>query len=261
MEQNFDTIQKVSSQGYELDFGDVFNNSFEIFKKIALNAGVAFLLISIIVGSIAVGIIGLGYGFAEFSQSMTNFNPATLSVTGVLIYLAAIVLITTIIAPFNAGIIKMAFLASKNEPFSVGTAFEYYKASQLKDLILSAIIISFTSTAINLLIEFSGIPVLGGIIGYIISLLTVLTIPLIIFANLSAFQALNQSILLVAKKPFLIFGLIFVSAMLSVFGIIGFCIGIFFTLPLIYTTHYAIYESIFGKETSSELDEIGTLIE
>ena len=39
-----DKIEKISTNGYELDFGTVFENAFENYKKIALYAGLMLLV-------------------------------------------------------------------------------------------------------------------------------------------------------------------------------------------------------------------------
>jgi hypothetical protein len=254
-------IETIKIEGYELDFGDVFSNGFEIYKKIAGIAGIAFLILTLVFVSLFMGVIAAVYGFTDFASQMTNFNIANFSTIGVLIYLLTMVLVTGFMAPFSAGIVKMAYCVVKNEPFSLTTAFEYYKSDRFKDLFIAAVIITFFSAGINIALEYSGIKFFGVVIAYLISFITFLTIPLIIFGNLSATQAIQNSILLVSKKPIVIAGLLLLTILLSMFGIIGFCLGIFFTIPLIYAIHFAIYDAVIGTDKSSELDQIGSFVE
>lgn len=258
------TLQKletIKNEGYTLDFGDVFSNGFEIYKKMFLNAGIAFLILAVVFTSLFMGIIAAVFGFTDFASQMTKFNIANFSVVGVLVYLLVTVIVTGFMAPFSAGILKMAYCAVKNEPFSLSTAFEYYKSHYFKDLFIAAIIITFFSVGINSVLEYSGIKFFGVLVAYLISFFTFLTIPLIIFGNLTATQAIQNSILLVTKKPIVIGGLLIVTFIVAMFGIMGFCIGIFFTLPLIYAVHFAIYDAIIGIDKSSELDQIGLFVE
>ena len=56
-------IEQIKREGYSLDFGDVFNNAFENYKKIAVFAGSVLLLCSFLLLIIAmfgmVKIIGI----------------------------------------------------------------------------------------------------------------------------------------------------------------------------------------------------------
>jgi len=49
-----------------------------------------------------------------------------------------------------------------------------------------------------------------------------------------------------------------VAGIVSFLGIFGLCIGIFFTLPLLFSMEYSIYSAIVGIESKSEIEEIGT---
>jgi hypothetical protein len=261
MQTTIEKLEQIKINGYELDFGDVFSNGFEIFKKIAGIAGIAFLILSIVFVSLFMGVIAAAFGFSDFASQMTKFNIANFSTVGVVIYLLTTVLVTGFVAPFNAGILKMAFCAAKNEEFSLATAFEYYKSKHFKDLFIASVIITFFGAGINVAFEYSGIKVVGILFTYLISFLTFLSIPLIVFGDQSASESILNSIVLVIKKPLIIAGLLIVTFMLAMFGLIGFCIGIFFTLPIIYGVHFAIYDAIIGTDKSSELDEIGSFVE
>jgi hypothetical protein len=96
------------------------------------------------------------------------------------------------------------------------------------------------------LLESFGIRFLGIIITYVIAIFTFLVIPLIIFGNLKAIEAIKGSCTIVAKQFFVILGLIIVSYIMALLGLIGFCIGIFFTLPFIYSMYYSIYKDSIG---------------
>ena len=60
------------------------------------------------------------------------------------------------------------------------------------------------------------------------------------------------------KQPLVILGLIIVSFIASLTGLIAFCIGIFFTMPFLYSMEYALYNSIIGIDSVSEIDELGS---
>src|SRR5690606_11777987 len=124
-----------------------------------------------------------------------------------------------------------------------GTAFSMYKFPYVKDIIIATII---TSLAASLLatsgtyaehfLNYQGIALICTLLSYIIHLLTVLVLPLIIFGGLKATDAIKWSFVLVMKRPFVIIFL-FVVLIIAAFiaGILAICIGIFFTLPVIYS--------------------------
>jgi hypothetical protein len=44
---------------------------------------------------------------------------------------------------------------------------------------------------------------------------------------------------------------------MAMIGIFGLCIGIFFTMPYFYSTHYVLYKNAVGIIDKSEIDDIG----
>jgi uncharacterized membrane protein len=106
-------------------------------------------------------------------------------------------------------------------------------------------------------IEFAGVPFLGNVLTYVVSFLTFLTIPLIIFSDLKAFEAITMSSRLVLKKPLLLLALIIVSFLFVMLGIFALCIGIIFTIPFLFSLYYIVYKNIVPLENKDEIDEIG----
>jgi uncharacterized membrane protein len=80
-------------------------------------------------------------------------------------------------------------------------------------------------------------------------LLTFMVIPLIIFGNLKAMEAIEGSMIIVSKQFFILFALMIVSALFMMLGIFGFCIGIFFTFPFLHSMQFCIYNEIIGADT------------
>ena len=75
-----------------------------------------------------------------------------------------------------------------------------------------------------------------------------LTLPLIVFQNLTAIEAIKTSIAVVAKNPLVIFALLVVGIIGALVGFVGCIIGVFFTIPIVYSINYCLYEAIFEKE-------------
>ena len=106
-------------------------------------------------------------------------------------------------------------------------------------------------------LEYYKILFVGNIISILVSFFTILTIPLIIFSDLKAFEAITMSIKLVAKRPFILLALFIVALLFVSLGIFALCIGILFTIPFMFSLYYVIYKSIIPIENTDELDEIG----
>ena len=81
-------------------------------------------------------------------------------------------------------------------------------------------------------------------------------IPLIVFGNLNATEAIKSSVIIVSKQPLVLLGLLIVAVIAGIIGIFGLCIGIFFTLPFMYSMNYVIYKTIIGIDSVNEIVEI-----
>lgn len=241
-------IAAIKENGYDLDFSRVFENAFENYKKIALISGIAILLFSILIFGIIIGVAGIFWGFSSITENFSHLDPKSLSGVTILFYILGIGVFSGLVSPFTAGVFKIAHYADTAKDFSFGTLFEYYSSSHFKQLFIATTIIAIVSAGINTLLESNGIRFAGAFFSYCISFFTFLVVPLIIFGNLKALDAIKGSSLLVAKQFFVNLGLVIVAVILACLGLIGFCIGIFFTIPFIYSTYYSIYKDTIGFE-------------
>ena len=248
-------IEEIKTNGYQIDFGNVFNLAFENYKKIALYAGLMIFVFSVILGLLAGGIVIFTLGVSALNEKMLE-NIKTENFTGIymILYIVAVVLLTCLLSPFPAGLIKMADCAQKDEEFHVSTVFEYFKKPYFAELVISSLLISIFSSVLSAILDYSGIKFVGSLIAMLVSFLTFLTIPLIIFGNLKAVEAIKSSIIIVSKQPLVLLGLLIVSFIASMVGFIGCCIGIFFTIPFMYSMYYAIYVSIIGVDSETEFE-------
>ncbi len=262
-------IQDIKDQNYELDFSDTLSQAFDNFKKTSLVQGAILFLLMIIMFMLLVGITGIILGVGLTTDFLTNLKAAQLqeSTTSIILQLIINVLVASAIAPLSAGMIKIAHNAEIQKTFGFSTAFEYYKSSYLKDLCLSMLYISLVSASINSLAKIlmaSGntgfevfiFPILL-LLNILIPLFTFLSAPLIIFANQSATNAIKTSIFLVSKKFWTILLLLFMSVILASLGIIMLCIGLFFTIPILYSMQYIIFRNAIQIDEISEIDQIG----
>lgn len=250
-----DRIEEIKTNGYELDFGTVFENAFENYKKIAIYAGLMLIVFSVLFGAILIGILTSIFGLETLTNALEQgkLRPEILTGNFLLIYTGSIILITCITSPFQAGFLKMADCGEKDEEFHVSTIFEYYKMPYLGSIFSATLIITVLSSGLSLLLQSAGIQMVGVLTSVTLSLFTYLTIPLIVFGKLNALEAITASISIILKQPFLILGLLIVAGIASIVGIIGICIGIFFTIPFVYSMSYTVYHSIIGNQDKNNI--------
>lgn len=241
----------------EVDFGKVLENTFNIYKKFVGIAGVSFLLLALIYFALILGMFGITAGFVGFNKAMTNMEITDYSFVGIAGYLLLVSLFSGISNSLTAGIYQMAYSASVDKEYEIGTLFYFFKTKHFKELFLSGILIALITTSISLVFGYLRLQFLGFVVTYILVFFTVLTIPLIIFSNIKAIDAITLSIKLVAKNFLMILGLLFVSIILASLGFIGLCIGIFFTIPFLYATIFCIYTEILPIRETNIIDEIG----
>jgi hypothetical protein len=250
-------IEEVKANGYQLDFANVFNLAFENYKKIALYAGSMILVFSVIIFAIIAAIIISIFGITALTTMLNpeNLKAETTSDNFLLISMLGGILLACLVSPFTAGLIKMAYCAERDEEFHFSSIFEYYNAPYFKELFIAALLITSVSSAVATALSYAEIELIGSLINYIVSFFTMLTIPLIIFGDLKATDAISSSITIILKNPLVLLGLTLVAGLASIVGLIGCCIGIFFTLPFVYSMYYTIYNEIIGFAGEDESQE------
>ena len=250
-------IDEKVQNGYSLDLGKIIENSFETFKKTFLISGAAFIIIGIVAAIIYVGYFGILYGFGDFAKNMTEIQAKALDTSTQIINTLFGSIFAAFFAPISAGFIYVNHLAKNNKEFGLGTFFEFYKSDKLKDLIICQLLISLTLGSTATLLVVTNHPFIAFMVQVLITLFTILSIPLIIFGNQNYLDAITKSIQLFLKQPFVIILALLIGAIASIIGIFAFCLGIFFTLPYLLSVEYAIYENGIGFDKTSPIDEIG----
>ncbi|SHG17470.1 hypothetical protein SAMN05444372_10350 [Flavobacterium micromati] len=247
-------LEEIKKDGYVLDFSIVFNHAFENYKKIAVYGAliifVFFVLITIIASIGLIAFFGATALLDFFKPE--NLKPEVLGFEMLLILSGVSILISSLLSPFPAALIKMAQCAENDEEFHVASMFKFYKAPYFVELFVATFIVAFVSSVISLLLNYFEIPFVNVMFTVFISLYTLLMIPLIIFGKLSAVESIKASALIVSKQPLIILALAVVGYIATLVGFIGCCVGIFFTIPFMYSLYYALYSEIVGFPTKND---------
>ena len=129
MNQTLEKLHDLEKNGYQIDFGNVFNHAFENYKKIALYAGLVlliFIILFVVFTTVSlVSILGATAMSKEFSPE--NFKIENLSQSNLLALGIFSTLSSCLLSPFQAAFLKMAHHGDRDEDFPVSSLFSYYK--------------------------------------------------------------------------------------------------------------------------------------
>lgn len=241
----FESFEKQQKKAFDL--GETINQSFDIYKKIALPGGLGLLLIMAILSIASISGIGFFVDIESFSDKMKNFKPEDLSFQENLIYIGVITIITALISPFIAGIQKMCQEADHNEEVKFSSIWFYVNSDRFVHIVLATSLITFINTAINNYLT-TIMPLFGNLLAvcitFPISVLTFIMLPLILFEGLNSMQAISKSTQLIFKSFFTVLILLLLGYIFAFVGLIAFCVGIIFTMPILYAIQYTVYKNL-----------------
>lgn len=259
MKSTLAQIEDIKKNGYSLDFATVFNHAFENYKKIALYSGLIILVFSILAAMAFMGIMVAYFGAGSITKDfLLDLENQHFTAIQLVIQTVAVSAIAGITAPFGAGFLKMADCADKDIEFNVSTIFSYYKAPYFGQVFIAAFVPALVGTALANFIDSFEVLYIGNVISFMVSYFMYLSIPLVVFGNLNAIDAIKSSFIVVTKNPINIFAFFIIGFIGSLIGIFACCVGIIFTVVFNSSMIYATYFGIFGiNEEEDSIDSIG----
>jgi hypothetical protein len=255
------TLLEKIDRAKELDFGTIFSESIELFKKTWVQ-GFLLQLFTIIIMMPLIIIFYIPFitmiiaqqesGYAD-SEAFSGFF-AGMSVLYMLFVIVGIFVLGAISVALNAGFYRIMKKLDNNEQTTTSDFFYFIKGKYLSK--------SFLLLLVSILIA---IP--AALLCYIPLIYAM--VPLSYFALIFAFNPelsvgdiVKASFKLGNKKWLISFGLIIVSSILAqVVGIILCFIGVLFTATFVYHPTYLIYKKVVGFDEQNVIDEIGKEIE
>ncbi len=249
---NFNQLQSKIDNAKDLDFGTIFNQSIELFKKVW---GQGLLTIVIVIAMMIpfyflMYVPLLAMGLMD-PQSFEYGNEPTIAV----------------IIPFVLYMILFVFFIMFVS-FAIQAAF--FRICKQKDLGLSgteAYFYFFKGKYFSKIFVLSLAAVGIEIIAMLLCLfpLIYVAVPISLFSivfafnpELSASEIIKTSFALGNKKWFLIFGLTIVASFLAqIIGLMMCVVGIFVTASFVYLPLYHVYKEVIGFEETNEIEEIG----
>lgn len=250
---NLTELSNKITNAPDLDFGNIFGEAFELFKK-TWGEGILMLLLSTILVIPAVLILYIpifaaaASGIPESSIEAGNLSPWYMITFG-LLFLPVMALVQTIVLGLTAGYYRVV----KEKDLGLGSGranmFMFLKKEYLGKLFL----LSIMSLGIALLaVILCYLPVF-----YVAVPIGLIPIILAFNPELTAKEILKASFKLGNKKWVLLFGLIIVSYLLSsIVGMLLCGIGILFTSSFVYLPYYLVYKHSVGFEETDKISQI-----
>ena len=256
-------IEKVIHRNYTFNFGEYINRGFETVQK-NLGLFIGFLLIYMMIN-----------GMFEAVADMMGYYPGT----------AFNILFSVVIEPcLIAGAYLAAHKSTENDNLRFDDFFKGF--DKIKPLAISALIqtslyLVFLSplfifgdanlthlTSGTLPFDYLTDNLMNLGILYFIALLPVIYLSiawsfapfLIIFHEMEAVPALEASRRIITKKWFVFAGFFFVIILIAILGVLGFIIGILFTVPAAVCMLYAAFRDVVGMPNEEEDDILDHLI-
>lgn len=252
-------IEQKIATAKELDFGTIFSQSIDLFKKTWIQG----LIMQLFILALSIPFIIIFYipfvvmVMAE-SQSgsydpdvMSNYL-AGLSILYLIFFFVGIFVLASAQIALNAAFYRIIREIDKGNPVKTSDFFYFLKGKYLSKafmLVLFTIVISIPAVFLCY------IPFL-----YLIVPLTLLTVMFAFNPELGVTDIIKIAFKLGNKKWFLIFGLVIVASILA--SIVGFLlcgIGSLVTAAFVYHPTYFVYKEVVGFEGDDEIDTIGRI--
>jgi hypothetical protein len=255
------TLLEKIDHAKELDFGTIFGESIELFKKTWLQGFLLQLftfiimlplIIVLVIPLIGVIIAEQESGFSD--QESFNGIFAGMSVLYILFVVVGIFVLGAISVALNAGFYRIMKKLDYNEAVTTSDFFYYIKGKYLSKLLMLMVVSILIAIPAALLCY---IPLIYAIV------------PLSYFALIFAFnpdlsvgEIVKVSFKLGNKKWLISFGLIIVASILA--QLVGFLmcfIGVLFTATFVYHPIYLIYKNVIGFDEHIAIEEVGASTE
>lgn len=241
-------IKNLIENGYTIDGLNIYNETFQTYKKMVLPAGMIIFLIMIILTGIYTTVLFTYFNNPkEITDLLESFSVLNLSPANLLIYILVSAGINALFSIVSAGFLKMARDVFHDHLPKFGTVFKYFTKVEGIKIFIFTFIFHIVYSLISIFLELYGLSLAGLFVFILMHLLTILVIPFILFDKLSIIEALRSSVMLVNQHPFKIMSYLIFMASLSLFGFLIFFIGIIFTIPLFFCFNYCLYNQIIEK--------------
>ncbi len=247
-------LQKIE-QAPRLDFGTIFGDAIELFKKtwlqgVLLQIFTALIMMPIII-VLYLPMIGMVIAGEQSVDMYSEFITGA-SIFYILFFIVGIFAIGTLYLTLNAAFFRIMQKMDHDETVATSDFFYFIKQKYLSKILL-------------LLLISIGIAIPSALLCYVPLLYTLVPISyfMVLFAfndDLSAGDIVKCSFKIGTKKWGISIGLFIVSYLcVSLISILTCGLGSIFLQPFLFHPLYLIYKSVIGFKTIDAIDEIGII--
>jgi len=234
------SIQRIKLKP-DLQFGDIFSRTIELFKKVWLPGVIILLLtfVAILPFYIILYIPLISYGVTDPEAILNNELPPMVAIAMGIMSPVFAVGVTTFALALNAAFLKICRQKDLGEESS-DDYFFFFKEGRLGKVFILAL---YTFG-----IAFLGLLACGVGLFYVIVPLSLIPAFLAFSKELSALEIVKASFTLGNKNWLIIFGLLFVTGIIAELGFVLCCVGVLFTAMISKVPTYYIYKDGVGFE-------------
>ena len=244
---NLTTLQQKIEKAPDLDFGDIFNNSIELFKKVWVQGFLVILLSALLIVPLIfvlyLPMVSIGLINPEFFEN--NAEPSGwLIIPMIGFYVVFLIFVSVVGFLMRAAFYRIC----KNKDLEIPDAEDYFYYFK-KDYLGKAVLLGLMTAGISIVaLLLCGLPMIYAAI-------PINFIPLFFAFNpdLSAKELLKASFKLGTKKWLLIFGLTIVAGFAAqVVGMFLCFVGVFVTASFSLIPQYMVYKKTIGFDEAEE---------
>lgn len=242
-----------------LDFGEIFSNSIELFKKTWVQ-GFLLQLFSVLIMLPFIILIYVPFVMAMVAQvqtdggnpdSMEAFNAvfAGFSLLFIVLIFVGMLVLSVVTLALQSGFYRIMKMLDHDEQVTTADFFYFVKGNHLSKLFI-LMLASLVISIIAALLCF--IPII-----YVMVPMSFFTMFFAFNPELSVSDIIKGSFALGNKKWLLVFGLIIVSSLLAeIVGLLLCGVGVFFTAAFVYHPTYLVYKNVIGFNDDKPLNHI-----
>ena len=247
---NYSEIQSKIQNAQHLDFGNILDLIFKMFKEVWLKG--FFLVVILVICAVAFALffsfIGLGPDPFIIDPN-EGFDLGNSYSSNAFYALPQSIILSSLIIGLLAGFYRICKQLDIKKRQSEDL-FYFFNGQYIQKILMLGIIYALIAVIAQSLF----------IIPYVYAFVP-LSFFAIVFSNnpdLSETEIVKLSFSIGTKKWLITFGLLFITGILGMLGAIACGIGMLFTISIVYLPVYFIYRDVVGFEDDSEIMKIGT---
>lgn len=257
-------LDQINQHGLDLDYKLVMQTGYAYYTKTFLTVASALMFVGISISFLTSLILTkyLGTDPEKIEQMAMDFNPLAFTTEQMALYLLIGSCLTGLASILTAGFIKINNDVDTQQRLSMFTGLSYFIKKQGLYIFIAQFITSLIFSSISFGFQLLDLHVVALGINWFINILLVFVVPLIIFGQLGPFEAIKQSILVVNKQPltiimvivttYIMLGLILTMLITIGAGPFTLILGIFLSLPFMFSIFYSLYKQAIGVGTQEQ---------